>query len=367
MIPFLNLRNINSRHREEIIAAVTRVLDSGWYILGQEVAAFEREFADYCRVGHAIGVGNCLDALTLILRAYLEMGVLAEGDEIIVPANTYIATILAISANRLVPVLVEPDINTFNLDAAQIEVRLTARTKGIMVVHLYGQIGYSAEMQSLADRYGLLIIEDAAQSHGASYQGKRCGSLGNAGGFSFYPGKNLGALGDAGAVTTNDGELADVVRTLRNYGSQTKYVNRLKGVNSRLDEIQAAILRVKLQYLDADNQKRREIASYYLTNIQNERVILPRVLSPESHVWHLFVIRTRDRDGFQEYLRSCGISTLIHYPIPPHQQQAYQEWNASRFPVTEEIHSTVLSLPLDITMSAGEVRQIVAACNAYGS
>lgn len=365
MIQFLNLKNINALYRDEIIEAVIRSVDSGWYILGEGVKSFEEEFSRYCSVTSTIGVANGLDALSLIFRAYMENGVMAEGDEVIVPANTYIASILAISANRLKPVLVEPDVLTYNIDPDRVEEKITGRTKAILVVHLYGQVGYSEKLRRLADQYGLKIIEDSAQAHGALYMGRRTGNLGDASGFSFYPGKNLGALGDAGAVTTNDAGLAATIRALGNYGSNVKYVNKYKGTNSRLDELQAAILSVKLKYLDRDNERRREIADFYSTNIKNGKLILPKVISPESHVWHLFVVRTEDREGFQRFLKGKGIGTMIHYPIPPHQQEAYKEWNNENYPVTEEIHKTVLSLPVDISMSEEEIKQVVDSCNAY--
>ncbi|MBI2637203.1 MAG: DegT/DnrJ/EryC1/StrS family aminotransferase, partial [Parcubacteria group bacterium] len=303
MIPFMNLKDSNARHRDELIRALTSVVDSGRYILGERVASFEEEFAQYCGVSHAIGVGNGLDALTLIIRGYKELGVFKEGDEILVPANTYIATILAITENRLTPVLVEPDISTYNIDPNLLEGRITEKTRAILAVHLYGHVGYSEQMQKIADSHGLKIIEDAAQAHGASHQGRKTGSLGDAAGFSFYPAKNLGAFGDAGAITTNDGTLAETIRALRNYGGRKKYYNQYQGVNSRLDEIQAAVLSVKLKHLDEDNKKRREIAEQYLESIKNEALILPRAETRESHAWHLFVVRTKERDRFQRYLR----------------------------------------------------------------
>lgn len=365
MIPFLNLKNINALYRDEILEAIARVVDSGWYILGEEVRRFEKEFAEYCGIECAIGVANGLDALTLIFRAYKELGLFSEGDEVIVPANTYIASILSISENRLTPVLVEPDIRTFTIDGDRIEEKITPRTRAILVVHLYGQIGYSEKMRALAEKYRLKILEDSAQSHGAAYRGRRAGNLGDASGFSFYPGKNLGALGDAGAVTTNDGQLATVVRALGNYGSHVKYVNKYKGVNSRLDELQAAILRVKLKYLDRDNDWRRHIAGTYMRSIRNEKIILPGAANPESHVWHLFVVRVEDREGFRKHLNEKGVGTVIHYPVPPHQQEAYSEWNGEKYPVTEEIHRTVVSLPVDISMSEEQIGYVVNACNSY--
>lgn len=363
MIPFLDLKTVNGQYYEEIKEAVERVLSSGWYILGEEVTNFEKEFAEYCSVKHAIGVANGLDALTLILKAY---GI-SRDDEVIVPSNTFIASILAISANGATPVLVEPDIRTYNIDPQKIEEKITERTKAIMVVHLYGQAANMNAIRAIAKKYNLKIIEDAAQAHGAIYNGKRVGSLGDAAGFSFYPGKNLGALGDGGAVTTNDDELAEKLRALRNYGSHEKYKNLFKGVNSRLDEIQAAILRVKLKYLDKDNEKRRRIAEYYLNNIKNEKVILPLIENGDrlSHVWHLFVIRVDDRERFQAYLNEHEIQTVIHYPIPPHKQKAYQEWNNCVFSISEQIHQMVISLPISPVLSFEDVQKIVEVVNRY--
>ena len=365
MIPFFDLKSVNARRREELLRAVTDVVDSGWYILGEKLKDFEKEFSSYCRVQHTIGTGNGLDALSLIIHGYKELGLFKEGDEILVPANTYIATILAITANRLVPILVEPDIETYNIDTRLLEEKITKKTKAILVVHLYGQVGYSDEMQSIADIHGLKIIEDSAQAAGASYHGRKTGSLGNAGGISFYPSKNLGALGDAGAVTTNDPALADAVRALANYGSHQKYRNLYKGVNSRLDEMQAAVLSVKLKYLDDENSERRAIVKKYLNGIKNDTLILPRFGNEESHVWHLFVVRTKERDAFQSYLREQGIETLIHYPVPPHKQLAYEEWSDQSYPITEDIHNTIISLPLYPGMSDDAIERVIAACNAY--
>jgi dTDP-4-amino-4,6-dideoxygalactose transaminase len=365
LIPFLNLKAINADHRSELLEAITRVVDSGRYVLGEEGRAFERQFAAYCGVPHVVGVGNCLDALTLIFRAYRELGRMSEGDEVIVPANTYIASILGVSENHLTPVLVEPDPTTYNIDPTKIEEAITARTKAILVVHLYGQIGYRDEIRKIADRHGLKIVEDSAQGHGAMYHGRRSGALGDACGFSFYPSKNLGALGDAGAVTTHDGELAEAVRALRNYGSQVKYENVYRGINSRLDELQAAVLTVKLKYLDAENERRRHIADYYLANISNRQLILPSAATREGHVWHVFVVRTKRRAEFQQHLEECGIDTIVHYPIAPHRQPAYREWNAQTYPLTEEIHRTALSVPVDITMTGAEMRRVVDACNSF--
>jgi dTDP-4-amino-4,6-dideoxygalactose transaminase len=364
-VSFLDLQRINQQYRDELIGAVTRVIDSGWYILGPEVQRFEAAFADYCGTKYAIGVGNGLDALRLILRAYMQLDEMQEGDEVIVPANTYIATILAISDNRLRPVLVEPDISTFNLDTALIERSITARTRAILTVHLYGQVGYSKEMQQIADSHGLKIIEDAAQAHGAVYRGARTGALGDAAGFSFYPTKNLGGLGDGGAVTTSNGALADMVRALRNYGEEQKYVNIYQGLNSRLDELQAAVLSVKLKHLDEENGIRREVAQFYRDHITNEQLLLPGSLEPEGHVWHLFVVRTHDRDGLKHHLEEAGVGTLIHYPTPPHKQAAYRQWNHESYPITEEIHRTVLTLPTDVSMTSQQKWAVVDACNAF--
>src|SRR3989339_1083127 len=361
MIPFLDLRAINAAHREEIMAAITRVFDSGQYILGKEVEQFEAEFTKYCGVKETIGTGNGLDALMLIIRAYKELGVFSECDEILVPANTYIASILSITENRLKPILVEPNINTYNLDSKLLEEKITKRTKGILTVHLYGQIAYSDQMQKIADKYGLKIIEDCAQAAGAKFNNRLAGNLGDAAGFSFYPSKNLGAIGDAGAVTTNDTELAEIVRALRNYGSHEKYHNKYKGVNSRLDEIQAAILSVKLKYLDKENNRRREIANMYCKNIKNNNMILPMASDELAHVWHLFVIRTKEREKFVKYMSDNGIGTLIHYPIPPHKQNAYREWSDESHPISEEIHNTIVSLPLSPAMKNNEVLTVIEA------
>ncbi len=394
MIKFLDLRKITDSFEPELSQAIQRVVRSGWFLLGEEVASFEKEYAEYIGSKHCIGVANGLDALRLILRAYIELGVMQEGDEVIVPANTYIASILAITENRLNPVLVEPDINTYNLDISLIEQHITPRTRAIMVVHLYGQACWSGKLEEIAARYNLKIIEDNAQAAGAMIQAsipgthvnsstdvhsapsvmRRTGSLGDAAGHSFYPGKNLGALGDAGAVTTDDDELAAVVRAIANYGSSRKYVNDYKGLNSRLDEIQAAALRVKLPRLDNDNQRRREIAQYYCKNIINSDIKLPFQnqnvnLSPLtlnlSHVWHLFVIRHGRRDDLQKYLSEKGIQTLIHYPTPPHKQKAYKEWNSLGYQMTEQIHQEVLSLPISQVMTDIEVEQVIATVNTF--
>jgi len=379
MIKFLNLQRINAQYAQELKQTAAEVIDSGWYLLGERVARFENNLANYIGVKHAIGVANGLDALRLILKAYIEMGVMKEGDEVIVPTNTYIASILAITDNRLTPVLVEPDINTYNLDLDLIEDNFTERTKAIMVVHLYGQLCWGIKLEALAKKYDLKIIEDNAQAIGAEYtypqtpntqpRTKKTGALGDAAGFSFYPGKNLGALGDSGAVTTNDEQLAEVVRALGNYGSKIKYVNEYQGLNSRLDEIQASFLDVKLKYLDQENQIRREIAQYYCENIKHPDIILPKAnsqqLKANSHVWHLFVIRAQNRDKLQQYFTLNGIQTLIHYPIPPHKQMAYTDWNKLTYPITEQIHNEVLSLPISSVMSSDDVEKIIQLTNAY--
>ena len=365
MIPFLDLGRINARDREELAAAFVRVLDSGWYVLGAEVAAFEQEYARYCGVEHAVGVGNGLDALTLILRAWRELGHLAVGDEVLVPANTYIATILAITENGLTPVLVEPELATFNLDAALIESHVTSRTRAVLPVHLYGQTADMTAINAAAARHGLLVIEDCAQAHGARHAGAIAGALGHAAGHSFFPSKNLGALGDAGAVTTNDARLAAAVRALRNYGSHRKYENRYQGVNSRLDELQAALLRVKLKRLDADNENRRAIAGRYRSEVTHPGIILPGDGFANEPVWHVFVVRSAARDELQRHLAERGIDTLIHYPIPPHRQQAYAAWRERSYPVTERIHAEVLSLPVSPVMAQAEVSAVIEACNAW--
>ncbi|GIO88495.1 aminotransferase [Paenibacillus faecis] len=362
MIPFLDLKKINLRHEEAILQSVRSVLHSGWYILGEEVKKFESEFAAYCGTKYALGVANGLDALELIIRAF---GI-GPGDEVIVPSNTYIASILAVSANGATPVLVEPDPRTYNIDPQKIESSITPRTKAILVVHLYGQSCNMKPIKDLAQKYNLKIIEDCAQAHGAIYSGKKVGNLGDAAGFSFYPGKNLGALGDAGAITTNDDSLYAELQALRNYGSHKKYENLFKGYNSRLDELQAPILREKLRFLDQDNEYRRGVSSYYMNHINNEHVILPCVEEgPLSHVWHVFAIRTSQRDNFIKYMNEMGIQTMIHYPIPPHKQEAYKEWNNLAFPLSEKIHSEIVSLPISPVLGLEDVRRIVEVINEY--
>lgn len=375
MIKFLDIQAINHSFEPDLSMAVQRVVSSGWYLLGNELKEFEKNYAAYCGSNHCIGVANGLDALRLILKAYIELGIMHEGDEIIVPANTYIATILAITDNRLVPVLVEPDINTYNIDPFLIEEKITTRTKAIMMVHLYGRISMHPEMERLALKYNLKLIEDSAQSQGATYttmvgEFKRAGNIGDASGHSFYPGKNLGALGDAGAVTTNDTKLAEVIRSIANYGSKVKYQNEYQGLNSRLDEIQAASLSVKLRRMDEDNQKRRAIAEAYMKGIINSEIILPfpknhDVANDSSHVWHLFVVRSKKRSELQRHLENNGIQTLIHYPIPPHKQQAYSNFNQLSFPITELIHDEVLSLPISPLMAMDDVNLVIDHINKF--
>lgn len=367
MIPFLDLKLINAQYRNELIDACTRVIDSGWYIGGGELTQFEQEFAEYCGSTHCIGVANGLDALTLTLRAWMELGRLQPGDEVIVPANTYIASILSISANGLIPVLVEPNEHSFNLCPLKARLAITNKTRVILPVHLYGRIADMPAIMELAREHALLVLEDSAQSHGASIGGKRAGSWGDSAGFSFYPGKNLGALGDAGAITTDDAELAQTLRAMRNYGSHEKYKNLFKGVNSRLDEIQAAMLRVKLSKLHLETKHRQTIAGIYLRNIQHPEVQIPHVSNCEQHVWHLFVIRTSQRAELQRHLAAQGIQTLIHYPIPPHKQPAYQEWNSQTYPLTEILHQEVLSLPIGPTLTEDDALHIAAAVNQFGA
>jgi dTDP-4-amino-4,6-dideoxygalactose transaminase len=372
LISFLDLKSINAQYRDELVKAATGVIDSGWYIQGVQVEAFEREFADYCGVKHCIGVANGLDALILALRAWKELGKLKEGDEVIVPANTYIASILAITENRLTPVLVEPDAQTYNLSPGLVEKAITPKTKVILAVHLYGQLAPMPEINALAQKHGLLVLEDSAQAHGAQIDGRKAGNWGDASGFSFYPGKNLGALGDAGAVTTNDDELAETIRTLGNYGSHKKYENLYQGINSRLDEIQAALLRVKLKHIDAETKRRQEIAIAYTQGIINPEISLPisKALSSieelENHVFHLFVVRTKQREALQTYLLEQGIQTMIHYPIAPHHQKAYknnQTWSNLSLPITESVHQEVISLPISPVMTDEQVKNIIETTN----
>ena len=365
MVKYLDLQRITAKYADEIHQALARVADSGWYLLGEENKSFEQHYADYIGSRYCIGVANGLDALIWILRAYMELGYLRPGDEVLVPANTYIASILAITENGLKPVLIEPRLSNYQIDEDLIEQHLTERSKALMIVHLYGQCAYSDKIRALCERYGLKLIEDNAQAHGCLYAGRKTGSLGDAAGHSFYPGKNLGALGDGGAVTTNDKELAKVVRTLANYGSEKKYLFRYTGRNSRLDEIQAAVLNVKLPYLDQDIELRKQVAARYLLEIRHPGIQLPLVTDRGQHVYHIFPIRCSRRDALQAFLESRGIQTLIHYPIPPHKQACYKEWHNLFLPITEQIHREELSLPLSPVMTREEIDQVIAAVNAF--
>jgi len=368
MIKFLDLQKINLQYHNEIEAKLIDIYRSGWYLLGEEKKSFEQNLSKYIDVPEAIGVANGLDALRLILKAYIELGIMKEGDEIIVPANTYIASILAISDNNLIPVLVEPSIENYNIETSKIEEKITSKTKGIMLVHLYGQIIFNNDIIELSKKYQLKIIEDNAQAIGAEWSGIKSGNLGDAAGFSFYPGKNLGALGDGGAITCKDKELANTIRAIANYGSHQKYVNIYKGLNSRLDELQAGVLNIKLKYIDTENQKRRTIAKRYCNEIKNSNIILPKYPDNElEHVWHLFVIRTSKREQLQAYLTENNVQTLIHYPIPPHHQQAYKELNKLSLPITEQIHDEVLSLPISPVMDIIEVNKVIKAINEFNS
>ena len=365
MIPFLNLTKINQPFEAAFQEKMKQFFEAGWYVLGKEVSAFEKGFAAYCGTKYCIGVGNGLDALVLIFKGYIELGKLQKGDEVIVPANTYIASILAVLQADLVPVMIEPKLESYTVDPHAIEAKITARTKAIMPVHLYGQLCEMETIIEIATKHNLLIVEDAAQAHGATGNGTKAGNFGNAAGFSFYPGKNLGALGDAGAITTNDAALAEVLFSLRNYGSKVKYENERIGVNSRLDELQAAFLNIKLPHLAAESEFRRRLARKYLLEINNEKIILPQWDETENHVFHLFVVRTQNRLAFQEYLKRQGIETMIHYPISPHQQQALAIFNHLSFPITEKIHEEVLSIPLNSSLSEAEIQHIIATINQY--
>ena len=365
MIKFLDLQKINAQYEIELKEAANRVIDSGWYLMGKELEMFEQSYANFCGVKHALGVGNGLDALRLIFKAYIELGIMQSGDEVIVPANTYIASVLAISDNDLIPVFVEPNLETYNLDSSLIQQAITLKTKAILTVHLYGQNSVDQDMLDICKSHNLKLIEDGAQSHGAVWNDKVSGGIGDAAGHSFYPGKNLGALGDAGAVTTNDSELAKVISALRNYGSHKKYENKYIGLNSRLDEIQAAFLSVKLNYIKDDIKARRECANYYIKNIKNVNISLPKVLTQKGHVWHLFVIQVDNREALEAYLKKNGIQTLIHYPIPPHKQQAYKVYNHLSFPLTEELHNKLLSIPLSPVMNKKDMEKIVNILNSF--
>jgi len=366
MIPFLDLKGVNHQYADELKKAAATIIDSGWYLQGSANAAFEGHYAEYIGTRYCVGVANGLDALTLIYRAYIEMGIMHPGDEVIVPANTYIASILAITENGLKPVLIEPNEETLEIDDSLIEAAITPRTRSIMLVHLYGRCAYTEHIGELCHQYNLKLVEDNAQAHGCLYNiGTRTGSLGDAAGHSFYPGKNLGALGDGGAVTTNDKDIADCVRALANYGSQKKYVFRYQGRNSRLDELQAAFLDVKLRHLDDDNCHRQQIACHYYENIKNPLITLPRRLNDTQNVYHIFPVLSPKRDKLQQYLTEQGIQTLIHYPIPPHKQACYKEWNTHSLPITEKIHEQELSLPISPILTTDEACQIVEVLNTF--
>lgn len=367
MIKFLEIQKITQKHSDEIHQAASRVIDSGWYLLGEETKQFEKNYAQFIGTDYCIGVANGLDALRIILKAYIELGIMQEGDEIIVPANTFIASILAITDNRLTPVLVEPDIHTYQIDESKIEEVISPKTKGIMIVHLYGQCSYTDKIEMICKKYDLKLIEDNAQASGCKFNGKRTGSLGDAAGHSFYPGKNLGAFGDGGAITTNNKELARTARALANYGSNIKYIFEYQGLNSRLDEIQAAILDVKLKHLDEDNQRRKEVARYYLENINHPEIILPKAEDWDAHVFHLFVIRSAYRDELLKYLNDNGVQALIHYPVPPHKQKAYKDWNNLHWPITEKIHNEVLSLPISQIITDEEIETVTETVNSFQS
>lgn len=366
MIKFLDLQKVTAKYKDEIHDAVDRVVDSGWYIQGEENKRFESDYANYIGTKYCVGVANGLDALIWIFRAYIELGIMKKGDEVIVPANTYIASILAITENDIVPVLVEPDFNTLEIDDNKIEQAISNKTKAILIVHLYGRCAYTDKIGQLCKKYNLKLIEDNAQAHGCKYNNKNhTGSIGDAAGHSFYPGKNLGAFGDAGAVTTNDEQLANTIRALANYGSQKKYVFKYLGRNSRLDELQAAVLDVKLKHLDEDNNHRKDIAHYYIDNIKNDKITLPITMERESNVFHIFPIFCQQRDELQKYLLDNGVQTIIHYPIPPHKQECYKEWNNQSYPITEKIYNEELSLPISQVMTMEEAKTVVYLINKF--
>ncbi len=366
MIHFLNLKKLNQPFEAAFQKKMKQFLEGGWYILGNEVKQFETDFASYCGTKHCISVGNGLDALVLIFKAYIHLGKLEKGDEVIVPANTYIASVLAILQADLVPVLVEPRLETFNINPDEIEAKITSKTKAILPVHLYGQLAEMNAINAIAQKYNLLVVEDAAQAHGSQFlENKKAGNLSHAAAFSFYPGKNLGALGDAGAITTNDDALAAVLFSMRNYGSKVKYENEIIGVNSRLDELQAAFLNIKLKQLDSENEFRRSMARRYLSEIKNDKIIMPTWDLSQNHVFHLFVIRTSNRLELQNFLKENGIETMIHYPIPPHKQKALSNWNNLSFSITEKIHNEVLSIPLNSGLKASEIQHIITILNQY--
>lgn len=366
MIKYLDLKKTTRPYANEIQRAIKQVVESGWFLRGEQTQAFESEYAKFIGTKLCVGCGNGLDALTLTLRAYIEMGVMGEGDEVIVPANTYIATILAITENRLRPVLVEPRIDTFQIDDSLIEQAITDRTRAVMIVHLYGRCAYTERIGEICKSHNLKLIEDNAQAHGCTFtDGRRTGSLGDAACHSFYPGKNLGALGDAGAVTTDDEQLAETVRSIANYGSSRKYVFDYQGRNSRIDEVQAATLRVKLRHLNADNTRRKEIAMRYISRINNAKLLLPSRDYCRNSVHHIFPVLCTERDRLQQYLAEKGIETIIHYPIPPHRQACYKDMNGLSLPITERIHNEELSIPLNQTLSNAEVEQIINALNEF--
>lgn len=366
MIHFLNLKKLNQPFETAFQKKMKQFLEVGWYILGDEVKQFEKDFATYCGTKHCIGVGNGLDALVLIFKAYIHLGKLQKGDEVIVPANTYIASILAVLQADLVPVLVEPRLETFNINPDEIEAKISSKTKAILPVHLYGQLCEMKAINEIAKKFNLLVIEDAAQAHGSQFsENEKAGNLSHATAFSFYPGKNLGALGDAGAITTNDDDLANVLFSMRNYGSKVKYENEIIGVNSRLDELQAAFLNIKLKQLDSENEFRRSMAKRYLSEIKNDKIVMPSWDLTQNHVFHLFVIRTSNRMDLQNYLKENGIETMIHYPIPPHKQKALSNWNQLSFPITEKIHDEVLSIPLNSSLNASGIQHIITTLNNY--
>jgi len=367
MIPFLDLKSFHKPYQNEIIESISEVVKSGWYILGEKVEAFENEFSTYCKTSETVGTANGLDALTLIFRAYKEMGVMKDGDEVLVPSNTYIASILSITENNLKPILVEPTIDSFNINEDLIEEKITNNTKAIMIVHLYGQVAFTSKISAIAKKYNIKLIEDSAQAHGAELNNIKVGNFGDASAFSFYPSKNLGGLGDGGAVTTNDLNLASTIKALRNYGSQTKYKNKYKGINSRLDEIQAAILLVKLKYLDRDNNRRIKIANCYKKNINNKKLTIPNKTHSEllSHVYHLFVLMVDDRESLQNYLSNNKIGTDIHYPIAPNNQSAFLELSDTSYPISEKIHKKIISIPAGLHLSKNDIQYIIDVLNKY--
>lgn len=365
MVKLLDLQAITALHCDEYKAAINRVINSGWFLQGNENTQFEEDYANYIGTEHCIAVANGLDALYLLMRGYRELGIMKDGDEIIVPANTYIATIIAITRNNLVPVMVEPTWEHLEIDVDQIENHITSKTKGVMIVHLYGRIAYNDKLGEICKRHDLKLMEDCAQSHGCAWKGVKTGALGDASAHSFYPGKNLGAFGDAGAVTTNDSELANVIRALANYGSQKKYVFKYVGMNSRMSELDAAVLDVKLKYLNEDNAKRQQLAAYYYEHINNPLITLPKRIVEENNVYHQFPIFCERRDELQEYLKENGIQTLIHYPIPPHKQECYKTWNNRSYPITEKIHAQELSIPMNQVVSPSEAEEVVKIINSF--